>query len=111
MPASTNTVGRGSEQPFSVSDTSGPASLTSNSTACGRLRYVNSHLPAELLESRTWTKQVLPALLTWAGSLSNPWVIKDDALMHALRTIITTVTTAFQNLTAIRPGTAIFMLV
>ena len=103
MPASTNTVGQGLEQPFSVSDTLGPASLMSNSMACGRLRYANSHLPAELLESRTWTKQVLPALLTW--------VIKDDALMHALRTIITTVTPAFQNLTAIRPGTAIFMLV
>jgi len=72
---------------------------------------MNGDLPAELQEGRMWTKRILPAVLTWAGNLSDPWVIWDDDLMCALRAIITVVVPGFRDLNAIRPGSPIFMLI
>jgi len=99
------------EQATSTSTVSGSTSLTESNTVRGRLHYMNGDLPAELQEGRMWTKQILPAVLTWAGNLSDPWVIRDDDLMRALRAIITVVVPGFRDLNAKRPGSPIFMLV
>ncbi|KAL4066518.1 hypothetical protein J3A83DRAFT_4374576 [Scleroderma citrinum] len=94
-----------------MSMTSGPASLTgSNGMAGSHQHYMNEDLPAKLQENRRWTKQILPTLLTWAGSLSDPWMIQNNDLMLALQAIVTTVILTFQDLTAIHPGLPIFML-
>ncbi|KIK10647.1 hypothetical protein PISMIDRAFT_124112 [Pisolithus microcarpus 441] len=77
----------------------------------GHVHYINGHLPPLLQEDRKWTKQVLPALVTWAGSLGDPWVIPDQDLMRALWMIIITVNPNFGNLTAIHPGALVFILV
>ncbi|KAI6114959.1 hypothetical protein EDD16DRAFT_1520818 [Pisolithus croceorrhizus] len=53
-----------------------------NSTGTGHLHYINGHLPPALQEDRKWTKQVLPALVTWVRSLGDPWVIPDPELMQ-----------------------------
>ncbi|KAI6110927.1 hypothetical protein EDD16DRAFT_1710592 [Pisolithus croceorrhizus] len=82
---------------------------TSN-TGSGRVRYINGHLPSSLQENRKWTKLVLPALVTWARSLGDPWVIPDQDLMRALQIIITTVNPNFGDLSAIRPGAPVFVL-
>ncbi|KAI6018553.1 hypothetical protein BKA83DRAFT_4496063 [Pisolithus microcarpus] len=76
----------------------------------GHVHYINGHLPPLLQEDRKWTKQVLPALVTWAGSLGDPWVIPDQDLMRALWMIIITVNPNFGNLTAIHPGALVFIL-
>ncbi|KAI6101621.1 hypothetical protein EDD16DRAFT_1525816 [Pisolithus croceorrhizus] len=57
------------------------SSITTNSASSGCLCYINGHLPPTLQEDRKWTKQVLPALVTWVGSLGNPWVIPDQDMM------------------------------
>ncbi|KAI6011236.1 hypothetical protein PISMIDRAFT_112320 [Pisolithus microcarpus 441] len=77
----------------------------------GHVHYINGHLPSLLQEDRKWTKQVLPALVMWARSLGNPWVIPDQDLMQALQTIIITVNPNFGDLTAIHPGAPVFVLV
>ena len=88
-------------------------SAGTNSTGMGGgcFRYMNRHLPPALQEDRKWTKQILPALLRWAGSLGDPWVIPDQDLVRTLRTIVTTVDPHFANLDEIRPGTPVFVLV
>ncbi|KIO14671.1 hypothetical protein M404DRAFT_118971, partial [Pisolithus tinctorius Marx 270] len=75
-----------------------------------RIRYINLDLPAALQADRKWTKQILPALVTWAGSLADPWLIPDQDLMCAIQIIITTISTDFLDLSAICPGTPIFSL-
>jgi len=82
-----------------------------NSVSGERTRYTNRHLPAALQEDRKWTKRILPALLTWAGSLADPWVIPDQDLIRTLRIIITTVNPDFVDAIDIRHGTPIFTLV
>ncbi|KAI6021336.1 hypothetical protein BKA83DRAFT_116377 [Pisolithus microcarpus] len=86
------------------------SSITTNSMGSGCLCYINGHLPPTLQEDRKWTKQVLPALMTWAGSLSDPWVIPDQDMMWALQIIIITINLGFGNLTPIHPGMPIFIL-
>ena len=88
-----------------------PSTSSNGTTSSGRVHYINGHLPPALQEDRKWTKLMLPALVTWAGSLADPWVIPDQDLMCTLRIIVTTISPGFQDLTAIRPGTAIFSLV
>jgi len=87
------------------------AGTNSAGTGGGRFHYMNGHLPPALQEDRKWTKQILPALLRWAGSLGDPWVIPDQDLVRTLRTIVTTVDPHFANLDEIRPGTPVFVLV
>jgi len=99
----------GSAPSASVGNT--PCVSSNGTTNSGRVRYINGNLPAALQQDRKWTKQMLPALVTWAGSLGDPWVIPDQDLMHALQIIVTTINPDFQDLTAIRPGTPIFALV
>ncbi|KAI6114260.1 hypothetical protein F5141DRAFT_1062723 [Pisolithus sp. B1] len=60
------------------------SSIATNSTGTGCLCYTNGHLPPALQEQRKWTKWVLPALVTWAGSLGDLWVIPDQELMQVL---------------------------
>ncbi|KAI6024353.1 hypothetical protein EDC04DRAFT_2606521 [Pisolithus marmoratus] len=43
----------------------------------------NRDLPSELMEEKLWARQVMPALLLWAGSLADPLNISDDNLMRA----------------------------
>ncbi|KAI6112329.1 hypothetical protein EV401DRAFT_2074806 [Pisolithus croceorrhizus] len=90
--------------------TSHASTTGTSNTGSRRVRYINGHLPSSLQENRKWTKLVLPALVTWAGSLGDPWVIPDQDLMRALRIIITTVNPNFGDLSAIRPGAPVFVL-
>ncbi|KAI6017638.1 hypothetical protein PISMIDRAFT_18306 [Pisolithus microcarpus 441] len=91
--------------------TSQTSSTGTNSTGSGRIHYINGHLPHSLQEDRKWTKLVLPALVTWAGSLGDPWVIPDQDLMRALQIIVITVNPNFGNLSAICPRAPVFVLV
>ena len=95
----------------SASVTSGPT-LSVGTTSLGgkRGRCAIANLPLDL-QDKKWSKQILPALLAWAGSLDDPWVIADQDLMNKLRTIVTTVIPHFKDLTDIRPGTPAFTLV
>ena len=56
-------------------------------------------------------RDIMPALLVWAGSLADPWTISDDELMQSLRIIILTIALDFGDLNDIRPGTATFNIV
>jgi len=87
------------------------SSAGTNSMGGGRTRYINGDLPSALQEDRKWTKVILPALLVWAGSLGDPWVIPDQDLVRALRTIISAVDPQYGDLNGIRPGEPIFVLV
>ncbi|KAI6139761.1 hypothetical protein BKA82DRAFT_27019 [Pisolithus tinctorius] len=75
-----NTVG--------LSSSAGPGtpSQVSSSGTSGtrRTHYINLDLPAALQVDRKWTKQILPALVMWAGSLADPWLIPDQDLMCAI---------------------------
>jgi len=94
------------------STTAGQASLTTTKVKSSkRPRYRNHDLPIELTAGRTWTKEIIPALFAWAGSLVDPWTISDDELVRSLRIIILTTTPDFKELDDIRPGTAIFDIV
>ncbi|KAI6023179.1 hypothetical protein BKA83DRAFT_4125829 [Pisolithus microcarpus] len=42
----------------------------------------NRDLPSELMEEKLWARQIMPALLLWAGSLADPWNISDDNLAN-----------------------------
>ena len=64
-----------------------------------------------LTAGKTWVKDIMPALLVWAGSLADPWTISDDELMQLLRIIIPTIAPDFEDLNGIHPGTAIFNIV
>ena len=64
-----------------------------------------------LTVGKTWVKDIMPALLVWAGSLADPWTISDDELMQSLRIIILTIAPDFEDLNDIRPGMAIFNIV
>ncbi|KAI6097748.1 hypothetical protein EDD16DRAFT_1776202 [Pisolithus croceorrhizus] len=76
----------------------GQASSTgTNSMGSGHICYINGHLPHSLQEDRKWTKLMLPTLVTWAGSLGDPWVIPDQDLMRALQIIVITVNLNFGN--------------
>ncbi|KIM59462.1 hypothetical protein SCLCIDRAFT_27290 [Scleroderma citrinum Foug A] len=91
-----------------VSTTSQTSSAGTNSAGMGGANhfcYMNGHLPPALQEDRKWTKQILPALLTWAGSLGDPWVISDQDIVWTLQTIVATVDLHFNNLDEICPGT------
>jgi hypothetical protein len=85
--------------------------LVGTNVTGGCMCYTNGNLPAELQIDRKWMKQILPALITWAGNQVDLWVIPDQSLMHALCIIITAIIPDFEDLTAIHPGTAIFSLV
>ncbi|KAI6141327.1 hypothetical protein BKA82DRAFT_28770 [Pisolithus tinctorius] len=52
---------------------------------------------------------MLPALLMWAGSFTDPWAIPDLELMTALRIITTSLVSDFDS-HAVRPGTPTFVL-
>ncbi|KAL4077523.1 hypothetical protein J3A83DRAFT_4185895 [Scleroderma citrinum] len=54
---------------------------TISSTGGRCVCYINRHLPPMLQEDRKWTKLILPALLRWAGSLGDLWVIPDQDLI------------------------------
>ena len=71
-------------------------------------RYRNQDLPSALTVGGMWAKDIIPALLLWAGSLADPWTISDDELMQTLRIIILAIAPGFEDLNDIRPGTAIF---
>ncbi|KAI6153198.1 hypothetical protein BKA82DRAFT_34262 [Pisolithus tinctorius] len=59
-----------------------PSQVSSSGTSGTRcIRYINLDLPATLQADRKWTKQILPALVMWAGSLADPWLIPDQDLM------------------------------
>ena len=73
--------------------------------------YWNQDLPSVLTVGKTWTRDIMPALLVWAGSLADPWTISDDELMQSLRIIILTIAPDFGDLNDIRPGTATFNIV
>ena len=85
----------------SASVTSGPT-LSVGTTSLGgkRGRCAIANLPLDL-QDKKWSKQILPALLAWAGSLDDPWVIADQDLMNKLWTIVTTVIPHFKDLTDI----------
>jgi len=74
-------------------------------------RYRNQDLPAALTADKTWVKDIMPALLVWAGSLADPWTISDDELVQSLRIIILTIAPDFGDLNDICPGMAIFNIV
>ncbi|KAI6145387.1 hypothetical protein BKA82DRAFT_129923 [Pisolithus tinctorius] len=84
--------------------------MGTNSTTCGRICFINANLPEELQEDRRWSKQMLPALLMWAGSFADPWAIPDLELTTALRIITTSLVSDFDS-HAVCPGTLTFMLV
>ena len=96
----------------SASIVSGPTLSVGTTSSGGKRgsRCAIANLPLDL-QDRKWSKQILPALLAWAGSLDDPWVIADQDLMNKLRTIVTTVIPHFKDLTDIRPGTPAFTLV
>ncbi|KAI6016433.1 hypothetical protein PISMIDRAFT_18206 [Pisolithus microcarpus 441] len=60
---------------------------------CAKIR----DLPSELMEEKLWARQIMPALLLWAGSLADPWNISDDNLMRVLRMIILTIVPSFKD--------------
>ena len=63
------------------------------------------------MADKLWTKEIMPALLMWAGTLADPWTISDGEFMRALRTVIQTIVPDFKGLEDIRPGKAIFYIV
>ena len=56
-------------------------------------------------------KQILPALIMWAGNQPDPWIIADQDLAGVLRAIIACIVPHFWDLSMICPGTVIFNLV
>ena len=69
----------------SASVISGPTLSVGTTSLNGKCnRYTITDLPLALQEDRKWSKQILPALLTWAGSLDDPWMIADQDLMNKL---------------------------
>jgi len=96
----------------SASVISGPTSSVGTARTGGKhSHYTIADLPLALQEDRKWSKHILPALLTWAGSLDDPWMIADQDLMNNLRAIVTAVIPHFKDLTDIRPGAPAFILV
>ncbi|KAI6046552.1 hypothetical protein EDC04DRAFT_2597992 [Pisolithus marmoratus] len=53
---------------------------TNGTGKCHRTK--NRDLPSELTEEKLWAKQIMLALLLWAGSLADPWNISDDNLAN-----------------------------
>ncbi|KAI6037781.1 hypothetical protein EDC04DRAFT_2701300 [Pisolithus marmoratus] len=72
--------------------------------------HCQKNLPSLLTEDRVWSKIIMPALLVWAGSLADPWMISDDKLMQLLQTIITATFPDFPNLDEIHPGMLMFTI-
>ncbi|KAI6041200.1 hypothetical protein EDC04DRAFT_2670982 [Pisolithus marmoratus] len=64
----------------------------------GQQASLSENLPSVLMEDRVWLKIIMPALLIWAGSLADPWMISDDKLVQLLQTIITATFPDFLNL-------------
>ena len=57
----------------SVSVISGPTSSVGTTSSSGKCnRYMIIDLLLALQEDRKWSKEILPALLTWASSLDDP---------------------------------------
>ncbi|KAI6024538.1 hypothetical protein EDC04DRAFT_2723349 [Pisolithus marmoratus] len=73
--------------------------------------HCQKNLPSVLTEDRVWSKIIMPALLIWAGSLADPWMISDDKLMQLLQTIIMATFPDFPNLDEICPGMLMFTIV
>ncbi|KAI6008459.1 hypothetical protein EDC04DRAFT_2907173 [Pisolithus marmoratus] len=73
--------------------------------------HCQKNLPSVLMEDRVWSKIIMPALLVWAGSLADPWMILDDKLMQLLQTIIMATFPDFPNLDEIHPGMPMFTIV
>ncbi|KAI5988135.1 hypothetical protein EDC04DRAFT_2819486, partial [Pisolithus marmoratus] len=73
--------------------------------------HCQKNLPSVLMEDRVWSKIIMPALLIWAGSLADPWMISDDKLVQSLQAIITATFPDFLNLDEIRPGMLMFTIV
>ncbi|KAI6042370.1 hypothetical protein EDC04DRAFT_2660085 [Pisolithus marmoratus] len=72
--------------------------------------HCQKNLPSVLMEDRVWSKIIMPALLVWAGSLADPWMISDDKLMQLLQTIIMATFPDFPNLDEICPGMLMFTI-
>ncbi|KAI5992851.1 hypothetical protein EDC04DRAFT_2807633 [Pisolithus marmoratus] len=72
--------------------------------------HCQKNLPSVLTEDRVWSKIIMPALLIWAGSLADPWMILDDKLMQSLQTIIMATFPDFPNLDEICPGMPMFTI-
>ncbi|KAI6011501.1 hypothetical protein EDC04DRAFT_2765160 [Pisolithus marmoratus] len=72
--------------------------------------HCQKNLPSVLMEDRVWLKIIMPALLIWAGSLADPWMISDDKLVQSLQTIITATFPDFLNLDEIHPGMPMFTI-
>ncbi|KAI6041363.1 hypothetical protein EDC04DRAFT_2669026 [Pisolithus marmoratus] len=73
-------------------------------------RHCQKNLPSVLMEDRVWSKIIMPALLVWAGSLADPWMISDDKLVQLLQTIIMATFPDFLNLDEIHPGMLMFTI-
>ncbi|KAI6145843.1 hypothetical protein BKA82DRAFT_4016052 [Pisolithus tinctorius] len=58
--------------------------------------------------SKMWAKEIMPALLVWAGSLADPWTISDEELIQSLQIIILTIAPDFEDLNDICPGMVVF---
>ena len=77
----------------------------------GKRCFRMQDLPSMLMVDKLWTKEIIPALLMWAGTLADPWTISDAEFMRLLRTIIQTIAPDFEDLDDICPGKAIFYIV
>ena len=73
----------------------------SSITGSGQIHYLNGNLPYELQEDRKWMKQILPALIMWAGNQPDPWIITDQNLVGVLHAIIVCVVPHFQDLSVV----------
>ncbi|KAI6024360.1 hypothetical protein EDC04DRAFT_2724916 [Pisolithus marmoratus] len=78
--------------------------------SCVKMHHCQKNLPSVLMEDRVWLKIIMPALLIWAGSLADPWMISDDKLMQSLQTIIMATFPDFPNLDEICPGMPMFTI-
>ncbi|KAI5980389.1 hypothetical protein F5J12DRAFT_789314 [Pisolithus orientalis] len=73
--------------------------------------YRSQDLPSVLMAGKMGAKEIMPALLVWAGSLADPWTISDEELIWSLQIIILTIAPDFEDLNDVCPGTAVFNIV
>src|SRR5437016_6212728 len=48
-------------------------SMRTTGKASKHSHYQNQDLPSVLTVGKMWVKEIMPALLVWAGSLADPW--------------------------------------
>ncbi|KAI6021264.1 hypothetical protein EDC04DRAFT_2607163 [Pisolithus marmoratus] len=77
--------------------------FSTGTNGTGKCHYTkNRDLPSELTEEKLWARQIMPALLLWAGN---------DNLMRVLQMIILTIVPSFKDKqNDIWPGMAIFTI-